>query len=319
MFFNVDGQLILPNASGGPRRRAAPSSGLAPFPMTIAQIHSGHSLTDAAMFGGAWPGHGQAVFASANIGTPNVGKSTIPGSSLEFRRNNAPGFGAPDAWGGIADWELLVATEVNNSYPEALFPGGWQASARQEQRDELVAWIDRAWTVGNGGAGATFVHYTSWISQADPNRNSPSITVNSWRERMGYEDVEHLAKVAYAEANKVAGSPTIRVIPGNALMMRLWDEAEAGNMPGAASGAAWAADATHWWDPADGADRVHPIGYGMLALAWLHLAVLHHVDPRGLPYTGFGLAAEPDATMAAWLQGVVYDLATTYPMTGYAG
>jgi len=48
----------------------------------------------------------------------------------------------------------------------------------------------------------------------------------------------------------------------------------------------------------------------------MHLVVIHQIDPRGLPYTGFGLTPEPSAALATYLQGIVYDIATTYPRSG---
>ena len=62
--------------------------------------------------------------------------------------------GSPDAWNEIRNWQILVITERNDAHPVALYPSGWEADARQEKREELRIWLDRAWQNGNGGNGA---------------------------------------------------------------------------------------------------------------------------------------------------------------------
>ena len=81
------------------------------YPINVKQIHSGHSLTDP-LFGQPWPG--QYVTLISNIlGAPfdNIRKSTVPGSTMRYRWENPPGYGAPDARHDIANWELLSITE----------------------------------------------------------------------------------------------------------------------------------------------------------------------------------------------------------------
>ena len=272
------------------------------FAVDISQIHSGHSLTDSAMFKGAWPGHGPIMIDTLSSGAGNVGKSTIPGSPMQFRRENAPGFGAPDAWNDIANWELLVVTENNLTLPEALFPSGWQRESRIERREELRIWLDNAWTNGNGGSGARLVYYTNWPAHDD---YAPS---SDWRQRLSDDEVEWLARVDYAEANSTSGAPPIRVIPGLALMMRLYDDAEAGLVPGLRDGSDFMSSRGGWWT-----DSVHPGDYVNLALAYLHIHVIHRVDPAALPHSGLGFDNEPSVALADYFRTTVRDLVASYP------
>jgi len=271
------------------------------YPPTIAQIHSGHSLTDGAMFQGDWPGHGPALVKQLGGSAAGVGQSTIPGSTMKWRRENAPGYGAPDAWHGIADWEILVITENNLTHPETLFPSGWQVGERESRREELRIWRDHAWAKGNGGRGAAVFYYTNWPAHDD---FDPAA---SWRERLEANEVEWLARVAHAEATRPEGAPPIRIIPGNALMMRIFDDAEMGLVPGLANGQAFLANRAGWWH-----DHVHAGPYLGLALAYLHVAVIHGADPMRLPHTGFGFDREPDRALAIYLKATARDIAQSH-------
>ena len=82
-----------------------------PSPLTIKQIHSGHSLTVSAAFKCKWLWHLQAMINDIQPGSAQVGKSTIPGSSMSWRWSNARSNGT-DARAEIADWEMLVITEA---------------------------------------------------------------------------------------------------------------------------------------------------------------------------------------------------------------
>lgn len=275
------------------------------YPPTVAQIHSGHSLTDTAMFQGDWPYHGPALIRHLGGSTPPqappVGQSTIPGSGMEWRRANAPGHGKPDAWHGIADWEILVITEHNRAHPEALLPDGWSAEERARQREELRTWRDHAWANGNGGRGAALFYYTNWPAHGD---YPPAA---SWRERLEANEVEWLARVADVEQTRPEGAPPIRIVPGNALMMRIYDDAEMGLVPGLANGQAFLDDRAGWW-----LDDVHSGPYLNLALAYLHVAVIHGADPMRLPHAGFGLGREPDRALAVYLKATARDIARSH-------
>jgi len=281
----------------------APSTAVAEefYPPEVAQIHSGHSLTDTAMFQGTWPWHGPALIKHLGGSQARIGQSTIPGSPMQMRRETGPRHGKPDAWREITDWEILVVTEGALTHPEALFPSGWQAESRHKKREELRIWRDHAWANGNGGRGAALFYYTNW----PPHGKHPPAA--SWRERLEVNEVEWLARVAHAEATRPEGAPPIRIIPGNALMMRIYDDAEMGLVPGLANGQAFLANRAGWW-----LDDVHSGPYLSLALAYLHVAVIHGADPMRLPHTGLGLDREPDRALAIYLKATVRDIARSH-------
>lgn len=283
----------------------AQSAGQGPYyPVGIRQIHSGHSLTDGAMFKGGWPGHGIALLTALGAPSDSIRGSTIPGSPMHWRRTHAPGYGAPDAWHDIGDWQLLVITENNLTHPESLFPSGWEVDERRNRREELRTWRDHAWQNGNRGRGAPLVYYTNWPAHDD---FAPAA---SWRERLAANEVEWQARIAHAEANGVAGAPPIRVVAGNALMMRIYDDAEMGLVPGIRNGRDLLANRSGWWT-----DAVHPGPYLSLALAYLHIATIHGIDPTRLPHSGLGFDREPDRMLAFYLKATARDIARAHSRT----
>ena len=285
---------------------ASSSPARTPSPLDVRQVHSGHSLTDAAVFAGTWPGHYQAMINSIESGAADVWKSTIPGSPLWWRRENVSSPSSEDAWTNIADRELLVITENALMFPESLYPSGWQAEAREERREDFVDWVERATVIGNDGEGAEVLWYTNWPGHDD---FSPA---TSWRARLEANEVEWLAVADYA-IEEVEGVDEIFIIPGTVLMMRLWDDAEAGIIPGITDGEDFL-DSERWWE-----DDVHPDGLGNLALGYLTLGVVHHIDPRTVSATGWGLIPEPTAAEAEYIQNLVWDILNTYVRAGFIG
>jgi hypothetical protein len=288
---SADGLIVNDDAASNSARRTA-------SPFTVKQIHSGHSLTDS-YFVGTWPGLLPALLrAIAPSGiTGAVARSTIPGSPMSWRWNNPPGYGAPDARADIGQYELLVITENNFIAPEALYPSGWAADMRIERRNDFLTWVNHAMQNGNARQGAEVMLYTNWPAFGD---FAPAA---SWRARLAANELEWLANADNAAAK---ANTNIFILPGNALMMRLWDDAEAGRIPGISSGSQWQSSG-RWW-----LDDVHPANLGSLTLAYLMVGVVHHVDPRGLPHNQFGLAITPTAAEASYIQNLVWDIMNNY-------
>ncbi len=125
---------------------------VAPEPLRVRQIHSGHSLTDTAVFKGTWSGHLEWMINSLSPGSASIEKSTIPGSPMTYRWDHQPGYGAPDARSQIADWELLVITEsiplsvIHHIDPRGLPYTGFGLTP--EPSPELAAYLqDRVWEI----------------------------------------------------------------------------------------------------------------------------------------------------------------------------
>ena len=254
-----------------------------PSPLTIRQIHSGHSLTDAAAFQGTWPGHLQAMINDIQPAAARVGQSTTPGSSMSWRWNDAPGYGLPDARAEIADWEVLVITE---SVP---------LSHWLESPEWLRTWVDHAWKNGNGGNGAPTLLYTTWTNIDNQD--------GDFRSTLDEYEPQWEAMADYATAN-LPDAAKVHIVPGHRLMMGLYDDIQAGIVPGVG-------DISVFFS-----DTIHLNGLGSYAIALLHLAVLHHVDPRGLAHSGYGLSPEPSPALAAYLQEKVWNVAIGYERTG---
>jgi len=267
-----------------------------PSPLAIRQIHSGHSLTDAAMFAQPWPGHGRLMWSTINPSSDYLellGKSTIPGSPLAWRWANSVCCGEPDARRDIAEWELLVITErVPFDLSQGTAPGSYWYTG---QLDWMRTWVEHAWNNGDDGSGIPTVLFATWtdLEQGEA----------QWREELDrYQPLwEQLADYG---AENLPDDAYVYIIPGNLLMMRLFDDIAAGLVP----------DVTSIFDFFT--DSIHPNGLGSYALALLHMSVIHHTHPGDLEFSGFGLSPEPTLALVEYLQAIVWEIATGYERAG---
>lgn len=282
-------------------------------PIHVPQLHSGHSLTNAAMARGSGrpSKHYEQLLNSVGRSTAKVQFYTVPGSTMKYRAENKP-----HSWNELPNYEVVSVTERNDTYPLEVFGTrtGWINKQRKERRQSMRDWLERSATLGNGGDGADFFFYTPWVKHTNynaPEKSRKLVEVNNWRERLAYDEVEFLDIADHAEA-EVPGGAKVWIIPGNAMMMRLWDDAEAGAIPDIANGKEFLAS-PRWWK-----DDVHPDHLGSLALAYLHMYVIHHIDPRGTAYKGFDMEIEPSQAEATYMQNMIYDLVQNYPRAGVA-
>ena len=274
------------------------------YPFNVKQIHSGHSLSDPLF--GPWPGQYVDLVASLNslqgwaIFDVMIGKSTVPGSTMNARWNTAPGFGAPDARRQINNWELLSITE---RVPLA-FEGGntqqWYLNQIQEQRNYLSLFVNNAWNNGNNGNGAPTLLWTTWTNL--DNSNGP------WRQMLDTQGAEFERMQDYANANKPAGAPYVYMIPGHKMMARLYDDIQLNSVPGIN-------DISQFFS-----DNIHTNALGSYAIAMIHYACIFNKSPLGLPNNllsnppaGF---QAPSPALAAYLQNMIWEVVTTYPRTG---
>lgn len=123
-------------------------AGAAERPLSLRVIQSGHSLTDPI------PDPLQAMIRAGGWRGDTVALSTIPGSPMDWRWNNPPGYGLPDARHAIGDYDVLVLTErvsVNGTIQ-------WHNSL-----DQALIWFNHASSNGKGGKGAETVLYATWV------------------------------------------------------------------------------------------------------------------------------------------------------------
>ena len=255
-------------------------------------IQSGHSLTDPIIY----PLH-LLVRASGGLGE-TITKSTIPGSPMDIRWNEAPGYGQPDARHAIADYDILVLTERVSVHSTI----EWHNSLGQ-----ALTWFNHAWTEGNAGKGAETILYATWVGidsgpdAANP-YNDPQELI-PFRERMDLEMEGWQSILDHVNANRIAGSPPMRMIPGPLLMAELYDAIERGEVPGIAT----IADVF--------SDTIHPNDLGAYYIALAHYAVIYNRDPRGLP-NRLGMATSPSRELATWMQETVWRVVSSYEGSG---
>jgi hypothetical protein len=275
------------------------------YPLTIKQIHSGHSLTDP-LFYPHWPGQyvnlmGQVLQQQPwQIMDRTIGKSTTPGSSLSARWTTPPGFGAPDARHGIGNWELLSITERVPLLYEGGSTQAWYIQGIQDQRNALSQFVNNAWTNGNSGKGASTLLWTTWVHVDGSS--------GDFRQMLDVQGREWERMQDHANERRPAGAPPVDIIPGHKMMARLYDDIKKGAVPGITSIGQFFSDA------------IHTNERGAYAIAMIHYACIYNRSPVGLPNNLLPNAPSgtpiPTPELAAYLQNMVWDVVTSYDRTG---
>lgn len=266
-------------------------------PFNLRVIMSGHSLTD------PLPGPLTMLVRAAGSTASNgmvIDSSTIPGSTSKLRWE--PDMELPvDARRDISNYDVLVLTErvpVRSAIQ-------WEEAAKLTQR-----WFNHAWSNGDGGKGAEMIYYASWVDI----RSGPGNT-DEWdmpderqiplRERLDLEMGSWQAVADQVNANRPAGSPKMRVIPGPKIMGAVLDAIAAGSAPGL----------TAMQDLFE--DTIHVNTKGAFLIALAHYAVIYGRDPRTIPNLR-GEPGWPTTEQADWMKALVWDVLRAYPDSGLA-
>lgn len=249
-------------------------------PLTQRVIQSGHSLTDGIL------NPLREMVRTAGNPAPVIAQSTIPGSPMDFRWDHVPAGDQPNARYEMADYDTLVLTE------RVALSGTVQWHNSNEQ---ALRWFTNAWINGDGGKGAETILYASWVSidsgpKYENPYNDPEGNI-AFRDRLPLEMAQWETIQAYVNANRPAGSPAMRMIPGPLLMAAIYDEIEAGNAPGFTD----ISDLFH--------DDIHPNAIGNYYIALAHFAVIYGRDPRGMQNLD-GVTPE----QALWMQDLVWQV-----------
>jgi hypothetical protein len=269
-----------------------------PSPMTVMQIHSGHSLSDAYMHS-PWPGR-LILATNTKRGTrpyDTIQRSSIPGAPMRWRWDHPSE--APDARQDIDQFELLVITESVPLLVE-------DASFAADTLHYLDLWVDHAWTAGNGGKGAEVMLYSSWIYWRHSGTPPPYDYEAEipFRERLDIDGTRWERMQDNANANRPEGMPPIYMIPGHRLLMRIHDDIATGAAPGLESiGDIFL-------------DDIHLNDLGQYAITCLVYAVIYQRHPRELPDR---LAVPEDrlsSEQARYFKAIAWEVATTYPRSG---
>ncbi|WP_417587927.1 hypothetical protein [Pararhodobacter oceanensis] len=246
-------------------------------PLDLRVVMSGHSLTD--------PVHDplEAMIRAAGGPRGTVELSTIPGSPMEWRWNNAPRL---DLRARMAEFDLLVLTErvaLSNTVR-------YHDSMGFARRFAELAWA----------AGADVILYASWVSlESGPEFAGRGSDVDQglpWRERLDRELRVWEEIRASVNAERPAGVAEMRLIPAISVMAALYDEIEAGRAPVADISALFR-------------DAIHPSELGAWLVALTHYAVIFGSDPSGLTRPEGVSAAQ-----AAWYEALVWRV-----VSGHAG
>lgn len=269
------------------------------YPLEVRQIHSGHSLTDP-LFGQPWPGQFVELITllRGEWAGDDIGKSTIPGSSMVWRWNHSSGY--PDARHDISEFELLSITEVANMCYPGGNPAQWYQDCIQEQRDIFSTWVNHAWNNGNNGNGAATLLWTNWINIDGSD--------GPFREKLDTLGLEWEMRQDIANANRPAGATHVYIIPGHRMMARLYDDVQAGIVPDIVEFSEFFSD------------NIHTNALGDYAIAMIHYACIFNQSPVGLPNQLINNPPPgtpiPSQALANYIQNMVWDVVTNFPRTG---
>ena len=268
------------------------------YPLTVKQIHSGHSLTDPLFH--PWPGQYKNLVAITLNGIwDNIGKSTIPGSPLMWRwghENGEEGQAVlvPSARHDIADWELLVITEGVPINPVAI----------NDSKEYLSRYVNNAWNNGDNGNGAPTLLWTTWTNIDDSD--------GPWRQALNDHELLWEELMDHANANLPSGATPVYIIPGHRMMMRLYDDIQLNLVPGINEIGDLFVDTIHLND------------LGAYAMAMIHYACVYNESPVGITNVLWPDHLIPDHTIptpafASYIQNMVWEIVTNYERTGISG
>jgi hypothetical protein len=288
---------------------------------TTRTIHSGHSLTDSYLSSGEWPG--ALIKVVESIGAPqafeNIVKSTLPGSGMDWRWNHSvndlrPRDPTADAKLNIADFDTLVITE-SGPPPRPGLPSDFQSM--EKTLDYLCRFAANSLEKGNDGEGADdIILWSIWPSLTMWRPERPNYT-ESWQEFTDFRSAlpeygrsfQFMADYASWKMRRIYPSLPddwrVWVFPGHLWMARVWDDIEAGKVPGV----------TDMQDLFG--DDIHTNGIGGYGLTCLVATCLYQFNlnnARAL-HTPAGIS-RPLRTYFATL---AWDIATSYAPAGMNG
>lgn len=282
----------------GPGPGPTPGPTRAAWPMGTTIVLSGHSLTDAVM-SHPWPGRlTEAVMLDPAGDFSQLKKATIPGSFIHWRWNNPePSNDQSAQWPEHMDrYQGLVITTAVPLYAD-------DATRQSEQVDWLKRAADDAWANGNGGRGAPTLLFTSWTQlQADPSEPHPEDGL-PFRERLNRDEPRWEAMQDFVNDNRPAGQAPLYLIPGHRLMMRVFDDIEAGTAPFGSIREIFE-------------DDIHPNANGNYALALLHYACIYGRDPAAYLPNRLADSDSLSAEQAEYFKRIVAEIVTGYARTG---
>jgi len=296
-----------------------------PSSFNIKQLHCGHSLTSPLF--GPWPGQFVELVADSNgkqgweiFGTM-IGAADLPGAWLKahwsqvLNWNNKPrdSFYMPnsDPRHHINKWELMVVTEN--------FEGPLNFGLNQSEK-YLDSFVKNTWQNGNSGNGAPIMLWTNWPALdgttyfADFKKygfSENATTYTAFRQLLDSLEFRGVnGKGGWirmqdnANVNRPSGAPPVYIIPGNRMMARFYDDVKVGKVPTITN--------MNQILP----DGVHPNHIGAYMVSLIHYTCIFGKSPVGLSNQLHSGAPAIDPLLAAYIQNMIWDVASKYPRAG---
>lgn len=293
----------------------------APLTNSSTAIHSGHSLTDAYVHYGPWPGNFRNILTSLGI-TDVEDKhitSATPGSWIRAR------YEMDDAWkdyparayADIAEYDTLMITEAG--------PPPHYTADRPFLITETLDYLCRfaANTIENG-RGNEVVLWSIWPDLRGPGYPE---TYAGWTGREFREALPDYGRTFRFMADYVGwkmrqlypslpSNYRVWVIPGHRWMMRVYDDIDLGLVPGVT-------DIADLFE-----DDIHPNPIGVYGLASLAVTCLYQInlteqdDVYVMPaYTAANQVEWPAVSqeLAEYFWQIAWEIATDYEPAGMGG
>ena len=260
-------------------------------------VHSGHSLTDTyTNEGDAWPGYINLLFQS-QFGTTDWvygethHRDTVPGSPLKTRWEDATA--ADGARLGISQYQSLMITEGGPP------PRMSEASTDRfhDSLHYLYLFAENAYLNGNGGQGAETVLWSIW-PEAEGWIGYGGNAEAEWGDLGGFRNclpeygrffrfiAEYVTWKMHQNYPELPDEWRVWVCPAHAWWMRVYDDIQAGLVPGITD---------HRQLFRDEVGQIHPNLVGSYGLTVLAHTFLYQQDVRMLSYVPGNVSAELDA------------------------
>lgn len=203
------------------------------------------------------PGIVQMITGATGASTVNIVASSQPGTNWVYRFGNASTRPIPDATLVLDQYDVLHLTNISGAFTAA------HPLAAQDQTD-LNAWVDKAMTLGRGGAGCEVLLWTAWAM------NGPNFLYDSLSKMSAWTSL-----VNASNARLAPGQKPVRVIPGVWLWYKMWQDAQAATepTPGFFNSLYGTEESPPW----------HQYDKGNWVNACLNIACIYGIDPLTIP------------------------------------
>lgn len=235
------------------------------------------------------------------------------------------GYHSQLGWGASlrTHWEPRVEIpgfDQENAHPhfrparEAVASGDYGAVVLTEMVElrDAIRWHDSAeylhrWAKSAGNARVYL--YETWHHLDDP---------EGWLNRLDSDAGALWEGTLIAGAMARRETPVIRIIPAGRVMAEVTRRIDGQPLPGLAQPSDMFA-----LNPDGTQDMIHVNDLGAYLVALTHLAVLYHIDPRGLPHDVSRADGTPATGLtpeaATLIQSAVHDVVRSVPGTGVRG